>query len=151
MFSIINPGSKTLRISCPTKRKDGIEEYEQFKSKIKKSTLQYGAIVSTYHFIFHTPIDGVSASLGSIASYIYVDSLSTYVDNIERSFNLNKRLLVPTSLALAESIWNSSELPFDFNMGATLFGFLVYKMAFYQIVAEEILKDDEDLSGIDQM
>jgi len=151
MFSIINPGSKTLRISCPTKRKDGIEEYEQFKSKIKKSTLQYGAIVSTYHFIFHTPIDGVSASLGTIASYIYVDSLSTYVDNIERSFNLNKRLLVPTSLALAESIWNSSELPFDFNMGATLFGFLVYKMAFYQIVAEEILKDDEDLSGIDQM
>jgi|TARA_B100000902_G_C27045731_1_gene781590 hypothetical protein len=151
MFSIINPGSKTLRISCPTKRKDGIEEYEQFKSKIKKSTLQYGAIVSTYHFIFHTPIDGVSASLGTIASYIYVDSLSTYVDNIERSFNLNKRLLVPTSLALAESIWNSSGLPFDFNMGATLFGFLVYKMAFYQIVAEEILKDDEDLSGIDQM
>jgi hypothetical protein len=107
--------------------------------------------VSTYHFIFHTPIDGVSASLGTIASYIYVDSLSTYVDNIERSFNLNKRLLVPTSLALAESIWNSSGLPFDFNMGATLFGFLVYKMAFYQIVAEEILKDDEDLSGIDQM
>tara|TARA_B100000427_G_scaffold310032_1_gene299534 strand:- start:6432 stop:6887 length:456 start_codon:yes stop_codon:yes gene_type:complete len=151
MLNIINPIQKTLRISCPTKRKDGIEEYEQFKSKIKKSTLQYGAIVSTYHFIFHTPIDGVSASLGTIASYIYVDSLSTYVDNIERSFNLNKRLLVPTSLALAESIWNSSELPFDFNMGATLFGFLVYKMAFYQIVAEEILKDDEDLSGIDQM
>nr|QOR60336.1 hypothetical protein [Bathycoccus sp. RCC716 virus 2] len=151
MLSIINPGSKTLRISCPTKRKEGIEEYEYFKSKIKKSTLQYGAIVSTYHFMFHTPIDGISASIGTVASYIYVNSLSEYVDNIERSFNLNRRLLVPTSLALAESMWNSSDFPFDFNMGATLFGFLVYKIAFYQIVAEEILKDNEDLSELDQM
>jgi len=36
-------------------------------------------------------------------------------------------------------------------MGATLFGFLAYKMAFYQIVAEEILIDNEDLSEIDTM
>jgi hypothetical protein len=48
-------------------------------------------------------------------------------------------------------MWNSSSLPFDFNMGATLFGFLAYKMAFYQIVAEEILIDNEDLSDIDTM
>ena len=90
MLNIINPGSKTLRISCPKKRKDGITEYENIKSKIKKSTLRYGAAVSTYHFIFHTPIDGISASLGTIASYVYIDSLSSYVDNIEKSFGLNK-------------------------------------------------------------
>lgn len=113
--------------------------------------MRYGAAVTTYHFIFHTPIDGISASLGTIFSYVYVDSLSSYVDNIEKSFGLNKRLLVPTCLALFESTWNSHDLPFDFNMGATLFGFLVYKMAFYQIVTEEILKGDEDLSQIDQM
>ena len=151
MLNIINPGSKTLRISCPKKRKDGITEYENIKSKIKKSTLRYGAAVSTYHFIFHTPIDGISASLGTIASYVYIDSLSSYVDNIEKSFGLNKRLLVPTCLALFESVWNSRDLPFDFNMGATLFRFFVYKMAFYQILAEEILTNNEDLSRIDEM
>ena len=63
MLSIINPYTKTIRISCPTKRKEGIAEYEKIKDKIKKSTLQYGVAVSTYHFIFHTPIDGVSACL----------------------------------------------------------------------------------------
>jgi len=151
MLNIINPGSKTLRISCPKKRKDGITEYENIKSKIKKSTLRYGAAVSTYHFIFHTPIDGISASLGTIASYVYIDSLSSYVDNIEKSFGLNKRLLVPTCLALFESVWNSRDLPFDFNMGATLFGFFVYKMAFYQILAEEILMNNEELRRIDEM
>ena len=151
MLSIISPGSKTLRISCPTKRKEGIKEYEDIKTKIKKSTLRYGAAVSTYHFIFHTPVDGVSASLGIIASYVYVDSLSSYVDNIEKSFGLNKRLLVPTCLALFESMWNSHDLPFDFNMGATLLGFLVYKMAFYQILAEEILMNNEDLSRLDEI
>ena len=151
MLSIINPGSRTLRISCPTKRKEGIVEYENIKSKIKKSTLRYGAVVSTYHFIFHTPIDGISASLGTIASYVNIDSLSSYVDNIEKSFGLNKRLLVPTYLALFESMWNSHDLPFDFNMGATLFGFLVYKMAFYQILAEEILSNNEDLSRLDEI
>ena len=151
MLSIINPYTKTIRISCPTKRKEGIAEYEKIKSKIKKSTLQYGVAVSTYHFIFHTPVDGVSASLGTIASCIYVDSLSSYVDNIEKVPGLNKRLLLPTCLALAESVWNSKDLPFDFNMGATLFGFLAYKMAFYQIVAEEILMYSEDLSDIDQL
>ncbi len=151
MLNIINPVQKTLRISCPTKRKEGITEYEQIKSKIKKTTLRYGAAISTYHFIFHTPVDGISASVGTLASYIYVDSLSSYVDNIEKAQGLNKRLLVPTILALSESMWNSSSLPFDFNMGATLFGFLAYKMAFYQIVAEEILIDNEDLSEIDTM
>jgi len=151
MLSIINPYTKTIRISCPTKRKEGIAEYEKIKSKIKKTTLQYGVAVSTYHFIFHTPIDGVSATLGSIASCIYVDSLSSYVDDIEKLPGLNKRLLLPTCLALAESVWNSNDLPFDFNMGATLFGFLAYKMAFYQIVAEEILMYSEDLSDIDQL
>ena len=151
MLSIINPYTKTIRISCPTKRKEGIAEYEKIKDKIKKSTLQYGVAVSTYHFIFHTPIDGISATLGTIASCIYVDSLSSYVDNIERIPVLNKRLLLPTCLALAESTWNSNDLPFDFNMGATLFGFLAYKMAFYQIVAEEILMYSEDLSDIDQL
>jgi hypothetical protein len=151
MLNIINPYTKTIRISCPTKRKEGIAEYEKIKDKIKKSTLQYGVAVSTYHFIFHTPIDGVSATLGTIASCIYVDSLSSYVDNIERIPVLNKRLLLPTCLALAESTWNSNDLPFDFNMGATLFGFLAYKMAFYQIVAEEILMYSEDLSDIDQL
>jgi len=151
MLSIINPYTKTIRISCPTKRKEGIAEYEKIKDKIKKSTLQYGVAVSTYHLIFHTPIDGVYATLGTIASCIYVDSLSSYVDNIERIPVLNKRLLLPTCLALAESTWNSNDLPFDFNMGATLFGFLAYKMAFYQIVAEEILMYSEDLSDIDQL
>lgn len=151
MLSIINPYTKTIRISCPTKRKEGIAEYEKIKSKIKKTTLQYGVAVSTYHFIFHTPIDGISATLGTIASCIYVDSLSSYVDNIERIPVLNKRLLLPTCLALVESTWNSNDLPFDFNMGATLFGFLAYKMAFYQIVAEEILMYSEDLSDIDQL
>ncbi len=151
MLNIINPAQKTLRISCPTRRKEGIAEYEQIKSKIKKTTLRYGAAVSTYHFIFHTPVDGISASVGTLASYIYVDSLSSYVDNIEKAQGLNKRLLVPTILALSESLWNSSNFPFDFNMGATLIGFLAYKMAFYQIVAEELLIDNEDLSELDNM
>tara|TARA_B110000858_G_scaffold47397_1_gene54619 strand:- start:1508 stop:1963 length:456 start_codon:yes stop_codon:yes gene_type:complete len=151
MLNIINPYTKTIRISCPTKRKEGMTEYEQVKTKIKKSTLKYGVAISTYNFIFHTPVDGVSATLGTIASCIYIDSLSSYVDNIERIPGLNKRLLLPTCLALAESMWNSNDLPFDFNMGATLFGFLAYKMAFYQIIAEELLMNDDDLSSIDEI
>ena len=67
MLSIINPYTKTIRISCPTKRKEGIAEYKKIKSKIKKTTLQYGVAVSTYHLIFHKHVDGVSASLGTIA------------------------------------------------------------------------------------
>ena len=43
MLNIINPAQKTLRISCPTKRKEGIAEYEHIKTKIKKTTLKYGA------------------------------------------------------------------------------------------------------------
>ena len=151
MLNIINPYTKTIRISCPTKRKEGMTEYEQVKTKIKKSTLKYGVAISTYNFIFHTPVDGVSATLGTIASCIYIDSVASYVDNIERIPGLNKRLLLPTCLALAESIWNSNDLPFDFNMGATLFGFLAYKMAFYQIIAEELLMNDDDLSSIDEI
>lgn len=151
MLSIINPSTKTIRISCPTKRKEGIAEYEQIKNKIKSSTLKYGSMVSAYHFIFQDPVDGLSATLGTLASYAYVDSLSSYVDNIEKSAGLNKRMLIPVVTALAESLWNTSSLPFDFNMGATLFGFLAYKMAFYQIVAEEILMYREDLSDIDQI
>ena len=82
MLSIINPGSRTLRISCPTKRKEGIKEYEHIKNKIKKSTLRYGAAVSTYHFIFHTPIDGISASLGTIASICLSKIINYYRKNI---------------------------------------------------------------------
>jgi hypothetical protein len=36
-------------------------------------------------------------------------------------------------------------------MGATLFGFLAYKMSFYQILAEELLMYDENLSRIDEI
>ena len=54
MLNIINPGTKTLRISCPTKRKEGITEYEQIKSKIKKTTIKYGSAISTYHIIGYT-------------------------------------------------------------------------------------------------
>ena len=89
--------------------------------------------------------------LGAIASCIYVDSLSSYVDNFEKNPVLNKRLVVPTVIALLESTWNSSDLPFEFNMGATLFGFLAYKMSFYQILAEELLMYDENLSRIDEI
>ena len=112
---------------CEIARKINIEQQNEtflivfkinkdIKSKIKKTTLRYGVAISTYHFIFHTPVDGISASIGTLASYIYVDSLSSYVDNIEKKQGLNKRLLVPTFLALSESMWNSSSLPFDFNM-----------------------------------
>jgi len=149
LLSVINPYNRTLRISCPTKRKESLVEYEEIKNKIKSSTLKYGSMVSAYHFIFQDPVDGLSATLGTLASYAYVDSLSSYVDNIEKSSGLNKRMLIPVVTALLESSWNSVDMPFDFNMGATLFGFLAYKVAFYQIVAEELLllKDgEEDLS-----
>jgi hypothetical protein len=41
---------------------------------------------------------------------------------------------------MGEGIWNHTPIPFEFDYGATLFGFLTYKIALLSILYDNIRK-----------
>jgi hypothetical protein len=119
-------------------------DYEKLKRKINKTTLGYGTALTSTYFITQGAEQGVSAALGVASSLAYISLLSNHVDNIENS-SIQKQLLVPICTAVFETMWNHAPFGFDFDYGATLIGFLAYKVALltvlYDVVKDMILSD----------
>ena len=66
------------------------------------------------------------------------------MDNIENS-PFQKQFLAPIGLAIFETSWNNAPFSFDFDYGATLVGFLSYKLALtavlYDMIRDMMIKD----------
>jgi hypothetical protein len=114
-------------------------EYQKLKSKINKTTLGYGTVLTSTYFITQGAEEGVSAALGVASSIGYINLLSNHVDNIEKS-SLQTQLLVPISTAIFETMWNNAPFGFDFDYGATFVGFLAYKIALLTVIYEEVAR-----------
>ena len=115
-------------------------DYEKLKTKIRRTTLGYGTALSSVYFITHGAEEGVSATLGVASSLAYIVLLTQRVDNIEKSSLFQKQLLAPVGTAIFETMWNNAPFAFDFDYGATLMGFLAYKVAILTVVYEEVRK-----------
>ena len=114
-----------------------VSEYNKLKKTLKNSTAGYGTVLSTSYFITQGADQGVSASLGAIASYAYITLLSDRVDNFEESL-VQKEFFAPLSVAAFEVSWNNAPFAFDFDYGATFIGFLAYKFALSTVLYETI-------------
>ena len=114
-------------------------EYQKLKSKINKTTLGYGTALTTTYFITQGADEGVSAALGVASSLGYINLLSNRVDNIDKP-SFQTQLLVPVGTAIFETMWNNAPFGFDFDYGATLMGFLAYKVALLTVIYEEVRK-----------
>ena len=114
-------------------------EYQKLKSKINKTTFTYGTALTSTYFITQGADEGVSAALGVASSLGYINLLSNRVDNIDKP-SFQTQLLVPVGTAIFETMWNNAPFGFDFDYGATLMGFLAYKVAFLTVIYEEVRK-----------
>lgn len=121
-------------------------DYGRLKTTLKRSTVGYGSALSASYFITQGADQGVSATLGAVASYAYVTLLSDRVDRFEKSAIQNE-FLAPLGTAAFEVAWNNAPFAFDFDYGVTLVGFLAYKFALstvlYQTVREMMIGDSE--------
>ena len=118
-------------------------EYQKLKCKIYKTTVGYGATLSSVYFITHGAAAGVSSALGVASSLGYIGLLSGRVDNIDKPSEFMWRqtqFVVPIGTAIFETMWNSAPFAFDFDYGATLMGFLAYKVALLAVLYEEVRK-----------
>jgi len=136
--------SLTYALSKPIVQKS--TEYENLKKTLKRSTAGYGTVLSASYFITQGADQGVSATLGAVASYAYVSLLSDRVDNFENSI-FQKEFLAPLGAAAFEVSWNNAPFAFDFDYGATFVGFLAYKFALstvlYEIIRKMMIEDGE--------
>ena len=114
-------------------------EYQKLKSKINKTTFTYGTALTSTYFITQGADQGVSAALGVASSLGYINLLSNRVDNIDKP-SFQTQLLVPVGTAIFETMWNNAPFGFDFDYGATLMGFLAYKVALLTVIYEEVRK-----------
>lgn len=117
----------------PTTRGD----YEKLKKNLKKSTLAYGSAIASSYFITQGAEEGLSATVGVLTSFAYVNLLGKHVDTIENGPS-QKQLLAPLAASVFEKVWNSAPFAFDFDYGATFVGFLAYKMALCQVLYDVI-------------
>jgi len=128
-------------------------DYGRLKTTLKKSTIGYGSALSASYFITQGADQGVSATLGAVASYAYVTLLSDRVDRFEKSAIQNE-FLAPLGTAAFEVAWNNAPFAFDFDYGATFVGFLAYKFALstvlYQTVREMMIGDSETFYDTDE-
>ncbi len=128
-------------------------EYAHLKKSLKRSTAGYGSVLSASYFITQGADQGVSATVGAIASYAYICLLSERVDNFEKS-TIQKEFLAPLGAAAFEVSWNHAPFAFDFDYGATFIGFLAYKFALstvlYETVREMMMKDSESFYDTDE-
>jgi len=128
-------------------------DYGRLKTTLKRSTVGYGSALSASYFITQGADQGVSATLGAVASYAYVTLLSDRVDRFEKSAIQNE-FLAPLGTAAFEVAWNNAPFAFDFDYGATFVGFLAYKFALstvlYQTVREMMIGDSETFYDTDE-
>ena len=126
--------------NCVARANAPKSDYEKLKTKIRRTTLGYGTALSSVYFITRGAEEGVSATLGVASSLAYIGLLTQRVDNIEKSSLFQKQLLAPVGTAIFETMWNNAPFAFDFDYGATLMGFLAYKVALLTVVYEEVRK-----------
>ena len=126
--------------NCVVRANASKTEYEKLKTKINRTSLGYGTALTSMYFITQGASEGVSATLGVVSSLAYIGLLTQSVDNIEKSSPFQKQLLVPVGTAIFETMWNHAPFAFDFDYGATLMGFLAYKVALLTVLYEEVRK-----------
>ena len=114
-------------------------DYDKLKRKINRTTLKYGAALTSTYFITQGAPEGVSATLGVATSVAYISLLEKHVDNIEKS-PFQNQLLAPIGTAVFETMWNHAPFGFDFDYGATFVGFLAYKLALLTVIYEEVVR-----------
>lgn len=123
-----------------------VNEYTKLKKTLKRTTIGYGAALSTTYFITQGSDQGLSVALGALSSYTYICLLSDHVDHIEDS-RFQKELLAPISAAAFEMSWNHAPFSFDFDYGSTFVGFLAYKFALstvlYNTVRDMLIVDEQ--------
>lgn len=112
-------------------------DYIKLKKRLNKSTLGYGSAIAASYFIAKGADEGVSATLGVLTSFAYLNSLSRHVDNIEHS-PIQKQILFPVGTAIFETMWNRAPFAFDFDYSATFIGFLAYKFALTTVLFETV-------------
>ena len=119
-------------------------DYVRLKNTLKRSTGGYGAALSASYFITQGAHQGVSVTIGAVASYAYVSLLCDRVDTFEKSA-FQKEFLAPLCAAAFEVSWNNAPFAFDFDYGVTFIGFLAYKFALstvlYETVREMMIED----------
>ena len=119
-------------------------DYQKLKTKLRNSTTGYGTAIAASYFITQGAAEGVSATVGVASSLTYLSSLTKYVDELESS-PLQAQILIPVGTAIFESMWNNAPFSFDFDYGATLVGFLSYKLALtavlYDMIRDMMIKD----------
>jgi len=126
----LQPFKKTIR----TQNND---EYIRLKRKLTQTTAIYGTSLTMSYFIGQGMEAGISYGVGLGTSLAYLDTLYSKVDNIEKG-SMEIPILFPICLAVGEGIWNHTPIPFEFDYGATLFGFLTYKIALLSILYDNI-------------
>ena len=113
------------------------DEYIKLKRKLTQTTAIYGTSLTMSYFIGQGMEAGISYGVGLGTSLAYLDTLYSKVDNIEKG-TMEMPILFPICLAMGEGIWNHTPIPFEFDYGATLFGFLTYKIALLSILYDNI-------------
>ena len=120
------------------------KSYSKIKSSFKKDTLKVGIVVSGYYFIAQGIPLGLSSLLGSTASFVYVNMLSKYVDNLENGSKPN-HILIPLCMTLSEVLWNRHHPELQLDFITTYIGFFSYKLALFKIMYDAIRYDIMDM------
>ena len=115
----------------------GTKEYRHLKKTLRNSTAGYGSALSATYFITRGAEQGVSVTLGALASYADMNLLCDRVDNYENA-KFQKEFLAPLGAAAFEVSWNNAPFAFDFDYGATFVGFLAYKFALTTVLYETV-------------
>ena len=123
------------------------DEYVKLKRKLTQTPAIYGTSLTMSYFIGQGMEAGISYGVGLGTSLAYLDTLYSKVDNIEKG-TMEMPILFPICLAMGEGLWNHTPIPFEFDYGATLFGFLTYKIALlsilYDNIREMLLEQDNE-------
>jgi hypothetical protein len=108
--------------------------YPSLKKKLRKNTLKFNGVFTTYYAVTGGATGGISALVGAGASLAYLHILSRNVETLDFT---KSAVLAPLAVALMEKA-----VPYDFNYEATLVTFLSYQLAVLSVVFDEIVKSD---------
>jgi len=108
--------------------------YPSLKQKLRKNTLTFNGVFTTYYAVTGGATGGISALVGAGASLAYLHVLSRNVETLDFT---KSGVLVPLAVALVEQA-----VPYEFNYEATLVTFLSYQLAVLSVAFTEIVEDD---------
>ena len=116
-------------------------KYKNIKRDLKSRTLLFGSVLSCSYLLTSGVSECASCILGVGSSYIYIDSLCKYVDNIEYN-PLAYQLCAPVLNCICMSLWNTyNEEILHIDYLTTFAGFLCYKLALCEFLLEAVKID----------